>query len=87
MNGWYFLATEVDDICFDYATNNVEQNNLSELIKGKSRQHVFVIGGVVSFSCALYTSGFLPVTSVRQCRHLSNVCSAANLPSIKAPTV
>ena len=35
MNGWYFLATEVDDICFDYATKNVEQNNLSELIKGK----------------------------------------------------
>ncbi|CAL8361365.1 unnamed protein product [Merluccius merluccius] len=33
MNGWYFLATEVDDICFDYATKNVEQNNLSELIK------------------------------------------------------
>ncbi|XP_068173468.1 RNA N6-adenosine-methyltransferase mettl16 [Antennarius striatus] len=33
MNGWYFLATEVDDICFDYATRNVEQNNLSELIK------------------------------------------------------
>ncbi|KAJ3589976.1 hypothetical protein NHX12_007933 [Muraenolepis orangiensis] len=35
MNGWYFLATEVDDICFDYATKNVAQNNLSELIKGK----------------------------------------------------
>lgn len=35
MNGWYFLATEVDDICFDYATKNVEQNNLSDLIKGK----------------------------------------------------
>lgn len=34
MNGWYFLATEVDDICFDYATKNVEQNNLSDLIKG-----------------------------------------------------
>ncbi|XP_034404682.1 RNA N6-adenosine-methyltransferase mettl16 [Cyclopterus lumpus] len=33
MNGWYFLATEVDDICFDYATKNVEQNNMSELIK------------------------------------------------------
>uniref|UniRef100_A0A672JBD1 U6 small nuclear RNA (adenine-(43)-N(6))-methyltransferase n=1 Tax=Salarias fasciatus TaxID=181472 RepID=A0A672JBD1_SALFA len=33
MNGWYFLATEVDDICFDYATKNVEQNNLSELVK------------------------------------------------------
>ncbi|XP_041796889.1 RNA N6-adenosine-methyltransferase mettl16 [Chelmon rostratus] len=33
MNGWYFLATEVDDICFDYATKNVEQNNLSDLIK------------------------------------------------------
>ncbi|KAM6933004.1 RNA N(6)-adenosine-methyltransferase mettl16 [Xenentodon cancila] len=33
MNGWYFLATEVDDICFDYAKKNVEQNNLSELIK------------------------------------------------------
>nr|XP_046244904.1 RNA N6-adenosine-methyltransferase mettl16 [Scatophagus argus]XP_046244905.1 RNA N6-adenosine-methyltransferase mettl16 [Scatophagus argus] len=33
MNGWYFLATEVDDICFDYATKNVEQNNLSELIR------------------------------------------------------
>lgn len=35
MNGWYFLATEVDDICFDYATKNVEQNNLSDLIKGE----------------------------------------------------
>lgn len=33
MNGWYFLATEVDDICFDYATKNVEQNNMSDLIK------------------------------------------------------
>ncbi|XP_051934665.1 RNA N6-adenosine-methyltransferase mettl16 [Hippocampus zosterae] len=33
MNGWYFLATEVDDICFDYATRNVEQNHLSDLIK------------------------------------------------------
>ncbi|TNN44054.1 Methyltransferase-like protein 16 [Liparis tanakae] len=28
MNGWYFLATEVDDICFDYATKNVEQNKM-----------------------------------------------------------
>lgn len=35
MNGWYFLATEVDDICFDYAMKNVEQNSLSDLIKGK----------------------------------------------------
>ena len=35
MNGWYFLATEVDDICFDYAKKNVDQNKLSELIKGK----------------------------------------------------
>lgn len=34
MNGWYFLATEVDDICFNYATKNVEQNSLSDLIKG-----------------------------------------------------
>ncbi|KAG7480185.1 hypothetical protein JOB18_045329 [Solea senegalensis] len=33
MNDWYFLATEVDDICFDFATKNVEQNNLSDLIK------------------------------------------------------
>ncbi|CAN9511617.1 unnamed protein product [Ophioblennius macclurei] len=33
MNGWHFLATEVDDICFDFATKNVEQNNLSELIR------------------------------------------------------
>ncbi|XP_047246968.1 RNA N6-adenosine-methyltransferase mettl16 [Girardinichthys multiradiatus] len=33
MNGWYFLATEVDDICFDYAKKNVEQNNLSDLVK------------------------------------------------------
>lgn len=33
MNGWYFLATEVDDICFDYAKRNVEQNNMSDLIK------------------------------------------------------
>ncbi|KAG2458891.1 RNA N6-adenosine-methyltransferase mettl16 isoform X2 [Polypterus senegalus] len=33
MNGWYFLATEVDNICFNYAKKNVEQNNLSDLIK------------------------------------------------------
>ncbi|XP_069004106.1 RNA N6-adenosine-methyltransferase mettl16 [Embiotoca jacksoni] len=33
MNGWFFLATEVDDICFDYATKNVEQNKLSDLVK------------------------------------------------------
>lgn len=34
MNGWFFLATEVDDICFNYAKKNVEQNHLAELIKG-----------------------------------------------------
>uniref|UniRef100_A0A8C4SI16 U6 small nuclear RNA (adenine-(43)-N(6))-methyltransferase n=1 Tax=Erpetoichthys calabaricus TaxID=27687 RepID=A0A8C4SI16_ERPCA len=28
MNGWYFLATEVDNICYNYAKKNVEQNNL-----------------------------------------------------------
>ncbi|NWW93391.1 MET16 methyltransferase, partial [Rhynochetos jubatus] len=33
LNGWYFLATEVDDMCFNYAKKNVEQNNLSDLIK------------------------------------------------------
>ncbi|KAI1902859.1 hypothetical protein AGOR_G00020620 [Albula goreensis] len=33
MNGWFFLATEVDDICFDYAKKNVEHNGLSDLIK------------------------------------------------------
>ncbi|MGH0162819.1 UNVERIFIED_CONTAM: hypothetical protein FKN15_043942 [Acipenser sinensis] len=33
MNGWFFLATEVDDMCYNYAKKNVEQNNLSELIK------------------------------------------------------
>ncbi|KAM9732613.1 RNA N(6)-adenosine-methyltransferase mettl16 [Menidia menidia] len=33
MNGWYFLATEVDDICYDYAKKNVEQNKLSDLVK------------------------------------------------------
>ncbi|KAJ8377564.1 hypothetical protein AAFF_G00255820 [Aldrovandia affinis] len=33
MNGWFFLATEVDDICFNYAKKNVEHNGLSELIK------------------------------------------------------
>uniref|UniRef100_A0A1A8LQX0 U6 small nuclear RNA (adenine-(43)-N(6))-methyltransferase n=2 Tax=Nothobranchius pienaari TaxID=704102 RepID=A0A1A8LQX0_9TELE len=33
MNGWYFLATEVDDICFDYAKKNVDQNYMSDLIK------------------------------------------------------
>ncbi|MEE6468782.1 hypothetical protein FKM82_008379 [Ascaphus truei] len=33
LNGWYFLATEVDDICFNYATKNVERNKLSDLIK------------------------------------------------------
>uniref|UniRef100_A0A8C4CLQ3 Uncharacterized protein n=1 Tax=Denticeps clupeoides TaxID=299321 RepID=A0A8C4CLQ3_9TELE len=34
MNDWHFLATEVDDICYNYAKKNVEQNNLSDLIKG-----------------------------------------------------
>ncbi|XP_030633508.1 RNA N(6)-adenosine-methyltransferase mettl16 [Chanos chanos] len=33
MNGWRFLATEVDDICFNYAKKNVEQNHLADLIK------------------------------------------------------
>ncbi|XP_028856472.1 RNA N6-adenosine-methyltransferase mettl16-like [Denticeps clupeoides] len=33
MNDWHFLATEVDDICYNYAKKNVEQNNLSDLIK------------------------------------------------------
>uniref|UniRef100_A0A2D4NEX4 U6 small nuclear RNA (adenine-(43)-N(6))-methyltransferase n=2 Tax=Micrurus spixii TaxID=129469 RepID=A0A2D4NEX4_9SAUR len=33
LNGWYFIATEVDDMCFSYAKKNVEQNNLSDLIK------------------------------------------------------
>ncbi|CAJ0962476.1 unnamed protein product [Ranitomeya imitator] len=33
LNGWYFLATEVDDICYNYAKKNVEQNHLAELIK------------------------------------------------------
>ncbi|XP_069495116.1 RNA N6-adenosine-methyltransferase METTL16 [Ambystoma mexicanum] len=33
LNGWFFLATEVDDMCFNYAKKNVEQNNLSDLIK------------------------------------------------------
>uniref|UniRef100_A0A8C2K0L5 U6 small nuclear RNA (adenine-(43)-N(6))-methyltransferase n=1 Tax=Cyprinus carpio TaxID=7962 RepID=A0A8C2K0L5_CYPCA len=33
MNGWFFLATEVDDICFNYAKKNVEQNHLAELIR------------------------------------------------------
>lgn len=36
MNGWYFLATEVDDICYNYAKKNVEQNNMADLIKGTS---------------------------------------------------
>ncbi|KAL7848844.1 hypothetical protein SRHO_G00204670 [Serrasalmus rhombeus] len=33
MNGWFFLATEVDDICYNYAKKNVEQNNMAGLIK------------------------------------------------------
>ncbi|XP_054859025.1 RNA N6-adenosine-methyltransferase METTL16 isoform X2 [Eublepharis macularius] len=33
LNGWYFIATEVDDVCFSYAQKNVERNNLSDLIK------------------------------------------------------
>ncbi|XP_035287674.1 LOW QUALITY PROTEIN: RNA N6-adenosine-methyltransferase mettl16 [Anguilla anguilla] len=33
MNGWFFLATEVDDICFNFAKKNVENNGLSDLIK------------------------------------------------------
>uniref|UniRef100_A0A8C5K8T4 U6 small nuclear RNA (adenine-(43)-N(6))-methyltransferase n=1 Tax=Jaculus jaculus TaxID=51337 RepID=A0A8C5K8T4_JACJA len=32
LNGWYFLATEVDDMCYNYAKKNVEQNNLSDFI-------------------------------------------------------
>lgn len=36
MNGWYFLATEVDDVCYTYAKKNVEQNNMADLIKGLS---------------------------------------------------
>lgn len=40
MNGWHYLATEVDDICLDYATRNVEQNNLSDLIKGELFHYV-----------------------------------------------
>lgn len=35
MNGWFFLATEVDDICYDFAKKNVENNGLSDLIKGE----------------------------------------------------
>lgn len=46
MNGWYFLATEVDDICFDYATKNVEQNNLSDLIKGERGALILKISGI-----------------------------------------
>ena len=34
LNGWYFLVTEVDDMWFNYAKKNVEQNNSSDLIKG-----------------------------------------------------
>lgn len=48
MNGWYFLATEVDDICFDYATKNVEQNNLSDLIKGERGALILKISGASS---------------------------------------
>ncbi|XP_064208950.1 RNA N6-adenosine-methyltransferase mettl16 [Anguilla rostrata] len=33
MNGWFFLATEVDDICFNFAKKNVENNGLADLIK------------------------------------------------------
>ncbi|KAG5212908.1 hypothetical protein JEQ12_008694 [Ovis aries] len=33
LNGWYFLATEVNDTCFNYAKKNVEQNNLCDPIK------------------------------------------------------
>ncbi|KAL8202537.1 UNVERIFIED_CONTAM: Methyltransferase-like protein 16 [Gekko kuhli] len=33
LNGWHFIATEVDDVCFSYAKKNVEQNDLSDLIK------------------------------------------------------
>uniref|UniRef100_A0AAZ3R7J1 Methyltransferase 16, N6-methyladenosine n=1 Tax=Oncorhynchus tshawytscha TaxID=74940 RepID=A0AAZ3R7J1_ONCTS len=40
MNGWHYLVTEIDDICFDYATRNVEQNNLSDLIKGELFHYV-----------------------------------------------
>lgn len=51
MNGWYFLATEVDDICFDYATKNVEQNNLSDLIKGKSGLLVLIYN--INYQCLI----------------------------------
>lgn len=56
MNGWYFLATEVDDICFDYATKNVEQNNLSDLIKGKC-------GPLILINNAFHDVGLLDVNS------------------------
>ncbi|CAN0055712.1 unnamed protein product [Lampetra planeri] len=33
MNGWHFLATEVDNVCFTYATQNVARNALQGLVR------------------------------------------------------
>uniref|UniRef100_A0A8C4PY72 U6 small nuclear RNA (adenine-(43)-N(6))-methyltransferase n=1 Tax=Eptatretus burgeri TaxID=7764 RepID=A0A8C4PY72_EPTBU len=33
MNGWHFLATEVDDVCYSHACCNVERNRLQDLIQ------------------------------------------------------
>ncbi|XP_032823528.2 RNA N(6)-adenosine-methyltransferase METTL16 isoform X1 [Petromyzon marinus] len=33
MNGWHFLATEVDNVCFTYATQNVARNGLQGLVR------------------------------------------------------
>ena len=35
MNGWKFIATEVDESSARYAENNVRQNGFTDKIKGK----------------------------------------------------
>ncbi|XP_038817225.1 RNA N6-adenosine-methyltransferase METTL16-like [Salvelinus namaycush] len=54
MNGWHYLATEVDDICFDYATRNVEQNNLSDLKVVKVPQKTLLMDALKEESAIVY---------------------------------
>ena len=55
LNGWYFLATEVDDMCFNYAKKNMEQNNLSDPIKAvKVPQKTLLMGTLKEESQIIY---------------------------------
>uniref|UniRef100_A0A452FW96 U6 small nuclear RNA (adenine-(43)-N(6))-methyltransferase n=1 Tax=Capra hircus TaxID=9925 RepID=A0A452FW96_CAPHI len=55
LNGWYFLATEVNDMCFNYAKKNMEQNNLSDPIKAvKVPQKTLLMGTLKEESQIIY---------------------------------